>query len=201
MVRGQGAGSQIRRFLDGFESFLLSGLLTLMTLITFAQVIARYVFNYSFVWALELTNFLFGGLIFLGISFGVRVGAHIGVDIVVRMLAARTARRVAIVAAILCLVYAGIVFVGAWIYVGKMYDIGILAQDLPIPQWMPKLVLPIGFAMLLLRFAEVLWRIVAGRQASLLADEAEDALRHRTDSPADEPAGAAPAQRDRETLR
>ncbi|HRA78729.1 MAG TPA: TRAP transporter small permease subunit, partial [Burkholderiaceae bacterium] len=35
-----------------------------MTLITFVQVVARYVFNYSFVWALELTTFLFGGLIF-----------------------------------------------------------------------------------------------------------------------------------------
>ena len=43
---------------------------------------------------LELTTFLFGGLIFFGISYGVRVGAHIGVDVVVRMLSERVARRV-----------------------------------------------------------------------------------------------------------
>ncbi|MFP5411722.1 MAG: TRAP transporter small permease [Gammaproteobacteria bacterium] len=187
MVREQGAGSGIRRFVDRCESFLLAALLTLMTLITFAQVIARYVFNYSFVWALELTTFLFGGLIFFGISYGVRVGAHIGVDVVVRMLSDRVARRVALVAAVLCLVYAGIVFVGGWIYVGKMYDIGILAQDMPIPQWVPKLVLPLGFAMLLVRFAEVLWRIASGRQSSLLGDEVKDALKHRADAPDDGP--------------
>ena len=62
-----------------------------MTLITFMQVVARYVFNYSFVWALELVTFLFAWLIFLGMSYGVRVGAHIGVDALVK--AARAARR------------------------------------------------------------------------------------------------------------
>jgi len=185
MVREEGAGSAIRRFVDRCESFLLAALLTLMTLITFAQVIARYVFNYSFVWALELTTFLFGGLIFFGISYGVRVGAHIGVDVFVRLLPDRAARRVAVLAALLCLVYAGIVFVGGWIYVGKMYDIGILAQDLPIPQWVPKLVLPLGFAMLFWRFSELLWRIASGRQSTLLGDEVKDALRHRADAPAE----------------
>jgi len=175
---------------DRCESFLLAALLSLMTLITFAQVVARYVFNYSFVWALELTTFLFGGLIFFGISYGVRVGAHIGVDALVRLLSERAARRVALVAAALCVVYAGIVFVGGWIYVGKMYDIGILAQDLPVPQWVPKLVLPVGFAMLLLRFGEVLWRIATGRSSSLLGNEAEDALRLRADADGEPEPGA-----------
>ena len=63
---------------------MIAFLLTVMTLITFMQVVARYVFNYSFVWALELVTFLFGGLIFIGISYGVRVGSHIGVDALVK---------------------------------------------------------------------------------------------------------------------
>ena len=36
-----------------------------MTLVTFMHVIARYVFNYSFVWALELTGVMFAWLIFI----------------------------------------------------------------------------------------------------------------------------------------
>ena len=65
-----------------------------MTLTAFVQVVARYVFNYSFVWALELNGVLFAWLIFLGMSYGVRVGAHIGVDAVVKLLkAAGGARR------------------------------------------------------------------------------------------------------------
>ncbi len=167
---------------DRFEEGVIALLLALMTLITFLQVVARYVFNYSFVWALELVMFLFGGMIFLGIAYGVRVGAHIGIDALIRLFSPRTARIVAIIATLLCLVYAVIVFIGAWTYVDKIYEIGIMAQDIPVPAWVPRLVLPIGFAMLFVRFAEVLYRLVTGQEAHLLGDEAEDALRHRVDS-------------------
>jgi C4-dicarboxylate transporter DctQ subunit len=171
----------------GAEEGLVALLLALMTLITFMQVVARYVFNYSFVWALELTIFLFGGLIFLGISYGVRIGAHIGIDVLVRRLAPGPARMVAIVATVLCMVYATIVLIGGWLYVDKIYEIGILAQDMPVPQWVPRLVLPIGYALLLLRFTQVLYKILRGEKARLLGDEAEDALRLRTDLAETEP--------------
>ena len=39
---------------ERLEEGLIAFLLAAMTLLTFVQVIARYVFNYSFVWALEL---------------------------------------------------------------------------------------------------------------------------------------------------
>jgi len=166
-------------WLERLEEGLIALLLAVMTLITFSQVIARYVFNYSFVWALELVLFLFGGLIFLGISYGVRVGAHIGVDALVKTLSPDRARLVSMLATVLCMVYAAIVFIGAWIYVDKMYEIGILAQDMPIPQWVPRLVLPVGYGLLFLRFGQVLLRLYRGEETRLLGDEAEDALRHR----------------------
>ncbi|UHL64563.1 TRAP transporter small permease [Paralcaligenes sp. KSB-10] len=168
--------------LDRLEEGLIALLLAAMTLITFGQVVARYVFNYSFVWALELTTYLFGALIFIGMSYGVRVGAHIGVDALVKILPARIAHRVAIVACALCLAYAGIVFVGGWIYVDKIYEVGIMAQDMPIPQWVPRLVLPIGFALLFIRFAGVLIGLLRGKEAHLLGDEVEDALKYRSDT-------------------
>jgi C4-dicarboxylate transporter DctQ subunit len=165
-----------------FEEGVIAFLLALMTLITFMQVVARYIFNYSFVWALELVMYLFGAMIFLGIAYGVRVGAHIGIDAVTRMLSPPKARAVAIVATTLCMIYAAIIFVGAWAYVGKIHEIGIMAQDIPIPAWVPRIVLPIGFALLFVRFGQVLYRLATGKEGHLLGDEAEEALRHRTDS-------------------
>ena len=44
------------RWLERLEEGLIALLMAAMTLITFVQVVARYVFNYSFVWALELTR-------------------------------------------------------------------------------------------------------------------------------------------------
>ncbi|WP_368646928.1 TRAP transporter small permease [Castellaniella ginsengisoli] len=170
-----------RTWLEHIEEGLIAFLLAAMTVVTFAQVVARYVFNYSFVWALELTMFFFGALIFLGISYGVRVGAHIGVDALVRILPARVAHAMTIASTLLCILYAAIVVYGAWVYVDKIYTIGILAQDLPVPQWVPRVVLPLGYILLLWRLGEVLWNLLKGGHASLLGDEVADAMKYRSD--------------------
>jgi C4-dicarboxylate transporter DctQ subunit len=169
------------RWLEHFEEGLIVVLMAMMTIVTFVQVVARYVFNYSFVWALELTGVMFAWLIFIGMSYGVRVGAHIGVDAVVKSLSAGAARAVGIVAAVLCIVYASIVFVGGFTYVRKMYDVGILMQDIPIQQWIPRAILPLGFALLAFRFAQVLYRLATGSEAHLLGDEVKDALKLKAD--------------------
>jgi len=169
-------------YFERLEEWLIAFLLALMTTITFTQVIARYIFNYSFVWALELVTYLFGGLIFIGMAYGVRVGTHIGVDALVKTLGKRAARVAGGIAAACCIVYSVILFYGSWVYVDKMYQIGIEAQDLPIPQWVPRLVLPIGFGLLILRYSVLLYRIVRGTESGLhLADEAADALKLRED--------------------
>jgi C4-dicarboxylate transporter, DctQ subunit len=174
----------LERLEEGFIAFLLAA----MTVVTFGQVVARYVFNYSFTWALELTTWLFAWMIFLGIPYGVRVGSHIGVDALVKSLGARAARVVGAIAGVLCLVYAVILLVGSWNYVAKMYEIGILSQDLPVPQWMPRAILVASFLLLILRFSQVLYRIASGRETHLhLGDEAAEALRHQQEFAAEEP--------------
>jgi len=171
------------RWLERLEEGLIAFLMAAMTLTAFSQVVARYVFNYSFVWALELNGVLFAWLIFVGMSYGVRVGAHIGIDAAVKLLRPAAARVVAIVAATLCVVYALIVVVGSWLYVQKLYDVGILMQDIPIPQWVPRIILPIGFALLALRFAQAAVRLWRGEKTTLLNDEAEEALKLQEQPP------------------
>lgn len=167
------------RWLERLEEGLIALLMAAMTLLTFTQVVARYVFGYSYSWALEATGVMFAWLIFIGMSYGVRVGAHIGVDVLVRKLGAGAARAVALLATALCIAYALIVVWGATQYVLKMHDVGILMQDIPIASWIPRIVLPLGFALLALRFGQIGLRLLRGERASLLGDEAEDALRHR----------------------
>jgi C4-dicarboxylate transporter, DctQ subunit len=167
------------RWLERLEEVLVAALMAGMTITAFVQVVARYVFNYSFVWALELNGVLFAWLIFVGMSYGVRVGAHIGIDVVVKQLRPAAARAVGMVGAALCVVYALIVMVGGWQYVRKMVDVGIEMQDIPVQQWVPRIVLPFGFALLALRFGQALFRLWRGEATTLLSDEAEEALKLR----------------------
>lgn len=167
------------RWLEKIEEQFLGVMLAGMTLITFGQVVARYVFNYSFTWAMELTGVFSAWLIFIGMAYGVRVGAHIGIDILVRAAGPKLGRLMGIVASALCVVYALILTFGGWQYVNKIHSVGILMQDIPVPQWVPRIVLPIGFGLLALRFLGVFWKLVTGREGHLLGDEAEDALKMR----------------------
>lgn len=175
------------RWLHKLEEHFLSLLMAAMVLVTFMQVVARYIFNYSFVWAMELTGVLFAWLIFLGLSYGVRVGAHIGIDILVRAVGTTNARWLGVAASALCVGYACTLTVGGWQYLSKLYMVGIDMQDLPVPQWVSKLVLPVGFGLLALRFFGVMWSLLTGKSGRLLGDEAEDALKmHEADGSAEQ---------------
>ena len=73
-------------FVDRIEETLIALLLGLMTIVTFANVIARFGFNSNILWALELTVFCFGWLVLLGASYAVKKHAHLGVDAIINML-------------------------------------------------------------------------------------------------------------------
>ena len=61
-----------KSFTDQIEELLIASILGVMTLVTFANVVARYGFNKNILWALELTVFLFGWLVLLGASYAVK---------------------------------------------------------------------------------------------------------------------------------
>ena len=61
------------KILDRLEELIVTIMLAAMTLLTFSQVVMRYVFNAGWTWALELTTVFFALMIFVGISYGVRV--------------------------------------------------------------------------------------------------------------------------------
>jgi len=167
----------IKTVIDRLEQSIIAFLLAAMTAITFSQVVARYVFNTGAVWALELTVYLFAWLVLFGMSYGVKVGFHIGVDAFVKILPDKAQKVLSIVVALCCLAYAGILFAGAWVYVSKIYQIGIEAIDLPIPRWIPYSILPLGLFLLFYRVTEATYQIIIGRRASLSAShEAEEAV-------------------------
>jgi C4-dicarboxylate transporter DctQ subunit len=148
-----------------------------MTILTFVQVVLRYGFNSGLFWALEATTYMFGWLVLFGMSYGVKVGSHIGVDVLVKLLPAAGQRTIGVIAGLLCMLYAAIIFYGGYVYVDKMHTLGVEAEDLPIERWLLIIILPIGFGLLFVRLAQMTWRIVTGKQAGLrLADEAREAI-------------------------
>ncbi|RLJ59527.1 C4-dicarboxylate transporter DctQ subunit [Litoreibacter meonggei] len=105
-----------RSFLDSIEETFIAVLLGLMTLLTFANVIARYVFNANILWALELTVFMFAWLVLLGASYAVKKGAHLGVDAILNIVSPGVKKVLGIIAGLACVAFAFLLLKGAWDY-------------------------------------------------------------------------------------
>ncbi len=98
------------------EENLIAIILGVMTLVTFANVVTRYGFNYNILWALELTVFLFAWLVLLGVSYCVKIGAHLGVDAITNIVSEPVRRIMTIIAAICCLMFSFLLLKGSWDY-------------------------------------------------------------------------------------
>jgi C4-dicarboxylate transporter DctQ subunit len=184
------------RWTDRFEETLIALLLGLMTLITFANVIARYLFESNLLWALETTVFLFAWLVLVGASYCVRIGAHLGVDIVIHSVPESARRLLGLVAVAASLAFCVLLLIGAWQYwlpfIGERawYEVNdiwmpgflqFLAGWLnegerweKLPRFIPYFALPLGITLLTFRFLEAGWRILSGRQYSIIASHEVD---------------------------
>ena len=189
---------KLRKFIDilhrveeGFLAFLLAA----MTLVTFSQVVARYVFNTGVIWALELTIFLFAWLVILGISYGLRIRTHIGVDAFVRIFGPRMRRIFALIAIAAGLFYAGLLLYGSWEQTfGVVYEYDIESEDMKVPLWIPLSVLVIGFVSVIIRLLVIAWGIIVrGEGGILIGDEGRDAIEQFAEDE-DENGGNEPAE-------
>ncbi|MGB0748265.1 MAG: TRAP transporter small permease [Magnetospiraceae bacterium] len=108
--------SALGRFVNDIEESFIAITLGLMTLITFVNVIARYVFNTNILWALETTVFLFAWLVLIGASYCVKIHVHLGVDVVINAVNPQVRRVLAILAVAASLAFAILLLIGAWNY-------------------------------------------------------------------------------------
>ena len=136
--------------------------LAVMTFLTALQVLLRYVFNSGLIWSLEATTYTFAWLVLLGMSYGVRTRSHIAVDLVVGRLSGRNHRIATWLCLSICLAYAVLMFYGSSVFVFRLFELGNEARDLPVARWILTIMLPLGFALLTLRFAELGWMFARG---------------------------------------
>jgi C4-dicarboxylate transporter, DctQ subunit len=118
MMSGQtgAALSPLGRFVNALEEMVIAYILAAMTVITFVNVVLRYVFNHTILWGLEVTTILFAWLVLLGISYGFKRTAHLGVDAILNIVGPGPKKVMVLLSAIACLAYGGLLMKGAWDY-------------------------------------------------------------------------------------
>lgn len=77
---------KILRLLDKYiEEIILVFLLSATSLLTFAQVIMRYIVKSPLSWSEEISRYMFIWMIYIGVSYGVKRSAHIKVDFLMNL--------------------------------------------------------------------------------------------------------------------
>ena len=111
---------------SNLELYLCVGLMSVMTLLVFLQVIMRYIFHNSLSWSEELARYIFIWLIFLGISYGCRLRKHIKIDAALLVFPKRLRKYIVVLGDVLFLIFAvyltwaGIRYTAAQASFGKM---------------------------------------------------------------------------------
>ena len=215
--------SRLGRFTDAIEETSIAICLGLMTLVTFANVVARYVFDANILWALELTVFLFAWLVLMGMSYGVKKHVHIGVDVVINAVSPGARKILAMIAVSASLIFAILLLIGSWDY---WYPFAtqrawLETDDIPMPEflqflanwmnegeryekmprWIPYLALPLGVGLLTFRFMQIAYQVVTGRLDRIIAShEAEELMEElEMESPHAVPVAGGPSDDRRES--
>jgi C4-dicarboxylate transporter DctQ subunit len=127
--------TKLGRVINDIEETLIAVILGLMTFVTFANVVARYIFNTNILWALETTVFLFAWLVLIGASYCVKARAHLGVDVVLNMVGPGVRRILALIAVAACLVFSVLLLIGAWNYWAPFAALPMLDGTLKDQAW------------------------------------------------------------------
>ena len=125
--------------------------LFLMTAATFAHVVMRSIFQSGLLWSLEFTGYAFAWLVLIGMAYGVRTHAHIAVTAAVRVLPPQYQKFAAILAFLLCLLYGSLMLYGSVVFVGRLFELGNAARDIPLPRWLLTAIMPAAFALFMFR--------------------------------------------------
>jgi len=199
---------KLGRMVDNIEETSIALCLGLMTLITFANVVARYLFNDNILWALEVTVFLFAWLVLMGTSYAVKHHVHIGVDIVINSVSPKIRKILALLAVSACLVYSILLLIGSWDYWYPFITerAWLETDDVPMPEilmfladwfnegeryeklprFIPYIVLPLGMALFTFRFFQLAWRVITGDIDKIISsheveEEMEEAINYEVE--------------------
>ncbi len=146
--------------------------------IAFTNVVARYVFDASFVWAAELSIFCFLWSVFFGAAYCFKKDAHIAVTIVLDVMPSRIAKVMLLISHLITFVFLVAVAYYGYEYLLLVIDLDERSVDLwDMPMWIPYLVIPIALGFAAYRVAERIHGILSTSHDKILKEsEAEQVL-------------------------
>lgn len=150
------------RILDRIEEIVAAVCLSVMTVLAFANVVARYVFSASFSFSEEITTYLFVLLSLLGTAIAARRRAHLGLTILTDVVSPKVRRILHIIGYLFAVAFTGAIFYYGILMVLSQRQLGQITANMQWPEWIFGSFVPIGALFATVRFVQVLIEEIRG---------------------------------------
>ena len=148
--------------LDRVEEIVAAVCLSVMTVLAFANVVARYVFSASFSFSEEITTYLFVLLSLLGTAIAARRRAHLGLTILTDLVSPKVRRILHIIGYLFAVAITGAIFYYGILMVISQRQLGQVTANMQWPEWIFGSFVPVGALLATIRFAQVLVEEIRG---------------------------------------
>lgn len=152
-------GEKPPRVPETVERMVGAGVMALLCLITFANVVVRYFTNISFAFTEELSVALMVIVALVGASAAFAMDRHIRLTFLVERLPVARQRQLELLILATCLFLFGLLTWLSALYVWDEYRFEVMSPGLGIPQWRYTVALPVLSAVICLRILGRLVRV------------------------------------------
>ncbi|MDO5631846.1 MAG: TRAP transporter small permease [Paracoccus sp. (in: a-proteobacteria)] len=144
----------MRFLLNEAEKIVCALLFLGMTAVGFANVVVRYLTNYSLAASEELLTNGFLLLTVFGAAIAARRGEHLAVSLLVDMLPKRARQAAVVVAMVLSCLLLVLSAWFSWQVLQNLLRSGMTSYALGVPAWYYQAAVPFGFGLILLRYVQ-----------------------------------------------
>jgi len=124
-------------YLARIEAFLVASVMLTISALVFAQVLTRYVFQYSTPWLEELTRFLMIWMVMIASAYAVRTRQHIAVDVLETVITSpRWATVYRMCLSVICLGFCLTLTYLSYVVVHRTVSFGQLSGAMRIPMYL-----------------------------------------------------------------
>lgn len=141
----------MKKFLNTFEDSFCAIILLIMLILTFINVIARYIILASMPFVEELTCVGLMILSILGAATAAKRQAHLGLSVITDLLPHTAQRVIALICDLLSAAFCAAIVYFGYLMVQNQLSNNILSMGMSWPVWLYGIWLPIGGAVLFIR--------------------------------------------------
>ena len=154
----------MRSMLAKIEDIICAIALGFMTILTFTNVVARYVFSASFSFSEEITTYLFVLLSLIGSAAAARRKAHLGFTAILDLMSSGVKRAITMMSYTLAFLFSSALFYYGLNMVSSQMRRGQVTAGMQWPEWIFGAFVPLGAFFIALEFLFLLLDTMAGKE-------------------------------------